>query len=833
MSAHGPASFRALLPTFQIYSANTGVGKTLLSAAICRAAVKAPRADFEATLCGNRKREVFYIKPVQTGYPEDSDARHVKQFCPDVHATTLFTYREPAGPHLCAERENRPISDLQLLDATTAALNTAYTHAHTLRSPSLALLETAGGVTSPVMSGTPQASAFRPLRLPSLLIGDAQLGGISTTLSSYESLLLRGYDIAAVLLFDNPRYNNHLAIQRQIDAGVPLHVFPPPPPMPVPKDGKALSNEERLRDFTDLMVWYEGLGVADEVVRGLLAHHSQRLDRLEHLAKRGEEKVWWPFTQHRMVKETTVIDSAYGDSFALYNPLKTLSDNDGVATPSPDAPPPNTPQSGALETPSQAPTAGSITPAYDACASWWTQSLGHAPHSLTLTAAHTSARYGHVIFPECIHEPAYALASTLLRTVGKGWGERVFYTDNGSTGVEVALKAAQKVVEKRLEKVGKGDVGREAGRRREMKVVGMEGGYHGDTIGAMDAANPNTYNEEINWYKPRGLWFTPPTITLKNGRYTIRLPPSLSGTSNTSETFPTLTSLFAPTRSPALATLYEHHITAALTPYLSAGNIIGSVLLEPLLLGAGGMQFIDPLFQRTLLSTVSALTLKHYGIPTPTIFDEVFVGFHRLGLGIASPGAQLLGQVPDIAVYAKNMSGGIVPVSATVVTGEVYESFLGESKKEAMLHGHSYTAAAVGCAVAEKALGEYEGFIEGVVKGDGGEYGQGEEGRHVLPETVGGGVWDEEFITTLSHHPRLDGVLSLGSVLILELSTAQKGYNSTTSSTFISALRSKGVFARPLGNVVYIMAPHVAVVDASVRRGVRRVEAVLREVLGV
>lgn len=84
----------------------------------------------------------------------------------------------------------------------------------------------------------------------------------------------------------------------------------------------------------------------------------------------------------------------------------------------------------------------SLETQFDACASWWTSGLGHGNPQLSLEAAKAAGRYGHVIFPEAIHEPAMDLTNSLLDGVGKGWAERVFFSDNGSTAIEVALKMA-------------------------------------------------------------------------------------------------------------------------------------------------------------------------------------------------------------------------------------------------------------------------------------------------------------------------------------------------------------------------------------------------------
>jgi len=104
------------------------------------------------------------------------------------------------------------------------------------------------------------------------------------------------------------------------------------------------------------------------------------------------------------------------------------------------------------------------------------QSHGHASEPLTLAAAAAAGRYGHVLFPSGTHEPALDLAEKLLSTVGKGWASRVFYSDNGSTGIEVALKMALRAAGRRYG--WNGEVGGDVG------IIGLRGGYHGDTVPA-------------------------------------------------------------------------------------------------------------------------------------------------------------------------------------------------------------------------------------------------------------------------------------------------------------------------------------------------------------
>ena len=166
-----------LLRSVLLWGANTDVGKTLVSVGLVRESLA-------------RGRPTSYLKPMQTGYPEDSDERTVVRYNPALsdergRSSTLFTYSPPVSPHLCGDTP----ADEELLRAILDQLDRFSEGA---RSGSNVIVETFGGPGSPTPSQSLQVDALRPLFLPALLVGDAALGGISTTLSSYEMIKSRG-----------------------------------------------------------------------------------------------------------------------------------------------------------------------------------------------------------------------------------------------------------------------------------------------------------------------------------------------------------------------------------------------------------------------------------------------------------------------------------------------------------------------------------------------------------------------------------------------------------------------------------------------------------------
>ncbi|CAM9287981.1 unnamed protein product, partial [Hapterophycus canaliculatus] len=201
----------------QVFGANTDVGKTVITAGLLRS----------AALQGYR---ASYIKPVQAGSPSDASfiSHHASGAGDDAGPTappplhrvsTLYDYTDPVSPHLAAERDGGHIaSDTDIVEAIVEEVRSIFasggggggekadgsssTHPSPPSSPgNLVLVEAAGGVLSPAPSGSLQADAFRPMRLPVLLVGDGKLGGIGATLSALESLRTRGYSVLGIALF--------------------------------------------------------------------------------------------------------------------------------------------------------------------------------------------------------------------------------------------------------------------------------------------------------------------------------------------------------------------------------------------------------------------------------------------------------------------------------------------------------------------------------------------------------------------------------------------------------------------------------------------------------
>ncbi|GJW54676.1 bifunctional dethiobiotin synthetase/7,8-diamino-pelargonic acid aminotransferase, mitochondrial [Tanacetum coccineum] len=409
-------------PIYTIWSSNTNLGKTLISTGITAATL-------------TTHKNLTYIKPLQTGFPFDSDAAFLFNKIPQIfkhrnlktilktsnetyniskHAErtanagfgcyeerkvgeglggvelvckTMYAWKEAISPHLAAEREGMGVGDSEVLELLKKCLEIGIGEGD---GSVMCLVETAGGVASPGASGSLQCDLYRPFRLPSVLVGDGRLGGISGTISAYESLIIRGYDVVAIVLEDH-------GLENEVPLRVPVLVLPS-----IPKDPS-----------DNLMEWFdESQSVFVSLKDIMLSSHQKRMGRLHEMPKKAQEIFWWPFTQHKLVPEekVTVIDSRCGENFAVH---KAVKDD------------------------------GSITQMFDACASWWTQGPNAALQvKLARDIGYSAARFGHVMFPENVYEPALECAELLLEGVGKGWASRAYFSDNGSTAIEIALKMA-------------------------------------------------------------------------------------------------------------------------------------------------------------------------------------------------------------------------------------------------------------------------------------------------------------------------------------------------------------------------------------------------------
>ena len=289
----------------------------------------------------------------------------------------------------------------------------------------------------------------------------------------------------------------------------------------------------------------------------------------------------------------------------------------------------------------------------DGISSWWVNIHGHANPRLNRALAEQAGRLEHVMFAGCTHAPAVDLAERLVAALPAGL-TRVFYSDNGSTAVEVAVKAALQYWRNR-------------GEPRRRRFITLHYAYHGDTVGAMSVSAASLFTQA---FEP--LLFP---VTRADPPYCYRCPLGLERASCRIDCLGSLEQALA---------AHEGEVAA--------------VLVEPMLQAAGGMVVWPPEF----LSGVRSLCDRHGAL---MIADEVLTGFGRTGRMFACEHARV---TPDIICLSKALTAGYLPLGATVVTDAVYSAFLSDDRAKTFFHGHSFTANPLACAVAIASLELFE-----------------------------------------------------------------------------------------------------------------------------
>jgi adenosylmethionine-8-amino-7-oxononanoate aminotransferase len=360
----------------------------------------------------------------------------------------------------------------------------------------------------------------------------------------------------------------------------------------------------------------------------------------------------------------------------------------------------------------------------DAVSSWWVNLHGHAHPRIAEAVAEQARTLEQVIFAGFTHEPAARLAAELVDILPAGL-ERVFYSDDGSTAVEVAIKIALQSWRNR-------------GERRSL-IAALDNAYHGDTFGAMAASAPSVF-----------------TAAFGDHLFEVaRLPDPVDGDT-----------------LGALDRLIE-----------ARGGELAGVIVEPLLLAAGGMR----MYGEDVLRGIRERT-RAAGIPL--IADEVATGFGRTGPLFACDRA---GVAPDLVCLSKGVTGGFMPLGVTVATAELFETFRSPDRALTFFHGHSFTGNPLACAAARASLRltvdpactRARGAIEAA---------------------------HEEGLARIASHPLVRRPRVLGTVAAFDLE-AGEGYLAPVGTELAAYARAQGVLLRPLGNVVYLLPPYCVTPD--------------------
>jgi adenosylmethionine---8-amino-7-oxononanoate aminotransferase len=363
---------------------------------------------------------------------------------------------------------------------------------------------------------------------------------------------------------------------------------------------------------------------------------------------------------------------------------------------------------------------------YDGISSWWVVTHGHRHAPIVEAIKRQADRLDQVIFAGFTHAPAEETAEKLLQLVRQSLGNgdlaHVFYSDSGSTAVEVALKMAL-------------GYWRNTGEKRT-RIIAFEHAYHGDTIGTMSAGARGIFNAP---YEP--MLFD-----------VARMP--FPEPWREEETFS------------ALETLMREEPTAA-------------VIVEPLILGAGGMLMYPP----HVLRRIYEITKAHGAL---FIADEVMTGFGRTGTAFACEQACV---TPDLLCVAKGLTGGVIPLAATLATQAIFDAHYSPDRTRTFFHSSSYTANPIACAAASANLDIWLN-------------------EPVMSRIGALGTLQSDRLAMLAGDKRFTKLRQTGSITALDVQVRDAGYLAGVGPKLYEQFIAAGVLLRPLGNTVYVMPPY-------------------------
>lgn len=391
--------------------------------------------------------------------------------------------------------------------------------------------------------------------------------------------------------------------------------------------------------------------------------------------------VWHPFTQHALMPDATMI--ARAEREWLITP-------DGRAI-------------------------------VDAISSWWVITHGHRNPKIAAAIKDQIERLDQVIFAGFTHEPAEKLAQALVALAPMGLAH-VFYSDSGSTAVEVALKMALGTFHNRGDK--------------RHRILALEHAYHGDTIGAMSAGARGVFS---NPYAPL---------------------------------------LYEVTRIPFPRAGHEQASIDAIDAACRKGDV-AALIVEPLILGAGGMLT----YTAETLAEMARVVRNH---GTLLIADEVMTGWGRTGTLFACEQA---GVSPDIMCVAKGITGGALPLAATLATAEIFQAHMSEDRRRTFFHSSSYTANPVACAAALANCDIWQS-------------------EPVLDRIASLTRMQTERLEDLTIDADFINARQLGTITALDLAVADAGYLADIGPKLYAFFQSRDVLLRPLGNTIYVMPPY-------------------------
>lgn len=392
-------------------------------------------------------------------------------------------------------------------------------------------------------------------------------------------------------------------------------------------------------------------------------------------------------------------------------------------------------------------------PYIDAVSSWWISIHGHNHPYIIDKVKESISKMDHVLLAGYTHENAERLAEELIH-INQNVFKAVFYSDNGSCAIDIAIKIATQYF-------------KNIGKTKKENFLHFSHSYHGDTIGAMSVAGKSTFNTVF-----QNLLFSSPE-------------------------FPSPDCHHCPLgKNPSSC---QEECLNDLENYLKENSdTIGAIIIEPIIQGAEGMR----IYKEQILSKLRELATSHDVL---LILDEIFTGFGRTGTSFAYEQANIK---PDIITLAKGLTGGVMPLAATLVSEKIYDAFYTEEATKAFYHGHTMTGNPSACAAGLASLELYlkEDRLKDVIRLE----KEFKERLAILKNKFGEKIENER---------------CKGAVCAFELE-GKANYLHPISKKIKDFSIARGVLIRPLGNTIYI-APPYTIKDESLDRIFSVVEAIV------
>ena len=647
-----------------------------------------------ALLLRDKGLTVGVMKPVQSG--KDGDAQFLKkhlELTDDIRDINPFCAKEPLSPHLALKRTGL-VFDKQKVFWIARRLAEKY---------DVLLVEGAGGICVPVAGEYLMADLARDLEAELIIVSRLGLGTINHSLLTIHEAESRALRIAGVVFSDNT--GRKRGVPEVTNPGVirALGAVPMLGEVPFLKSKKQQAVLAACRKTVKM--------------RLLLV---LRKNRSKELVAMDKEFVWHPFTQMRdweadAAGEPLVIESSRG----VY-----LFDTNGQRY-------------------------------IDGVSSLWVTLHGHNRPEITEAISRQAARLDHSTMLGLANVPAVELAKKIIGVVPEGL-EKVFYSDNGSTAVEIALKMAYQFWQN-------------TGRPEKILLCHLANSYHGDTLGSVSVGGIELFHQVY-----RQLVFK--------------------------------------THQVAFPDCYrDKNVTSALDAFeeflKNNHGRVAALVLEPLVQGAAGMI----VWPRGVLKRFETLCRKYDIL---LICDEVATGFGRTGKMFACEHEDVH---PDFLCIAKGLSGGVLPLAATVTTRRIFDGFkFPYQDMKAFFHGHTYTGNPIACAAALANLAIFD------------------KDRTLKRVCFTIGLLAQS-LERFRNIPEVGDIRQCGLMAGIELVRDSQTKDPFALKERIGAriclrARDYGVILRPLGNVIVIMPP-LSITAEELNTLINALERAIRDVL--